>query len=89
MKKIQRKRIMTYFHTHTHTNILNNLRFFFSLLFVTKAAKQKNNRQDNFFFVCKELSDIWFEGEARRQKKTRKTKVQHFFSVYMQKKENE
>jgi len=39
--------------------------------------------------VCKELSDIWFEGEARRQKKTRKTKVQHFFSVYMQKKENE
>jgi hypothetical protein len=39
--------------------------------------------------VCKELSDIWFEGEARRQKenKKRKTKVQHFFfPVYMQKK---
>jgi hypothetical protein len=32
--------------------------------------------------VCKELSDIWFEGEARRQEKQKKkeTKVQHFFS---------
>jgi len=41
--------------------------------------------------VCKELSDIWFEGEARRQKKTKNKNKSAalFFSVYMQKKENE
>jgi hypothetical protein len=42
--------------------------------------------------VCKELSDIWFEGEARRQKKenkqTKKNKSAALvFHIYMQKNE--
>jgi hypothetical protein len=42
--------------------------------------------------VCKELSDIWFEGEARRQKKkTNKQKKNKsaalVFHIYMQKNE--
>jgi len=36
--------------------------------------------------VCKELSDIWFEGEARRQKKNKKNKsAALFFCIYAKK----
>jgi len=38
--------------------------------------------------VCKELSDIWFEGQARRQKETEENKQKYstFFPGYTQKK---
>jgi hypothetical protein len=82
--QIKEKKIDTFSHTHKQI-FFKQFEIFSSssFLFVTDAAKQ-NNRQD-FFFVCKVLSDIWFEGEARKQNKKQKCST-FFFCIYAKKK---